>query len=512
MIVKWNATKKHNFYKIFKTIKMKKSITKLILIFAALIITSCSKNGEILELTNEKTIGLIKVNINQLMKKMPKEEILKDTLNKNSTADKELRLLLNADENGVDTDKPLYITTEIDKNEFITSFVFNLSNKNLFISNFSEIFSKKIEIDETKNIVTSDGEAIGAFKNDIFVYSVKSSVPFSGLNLGQSYSYQTETPVSEEFFKEFFNRKKLEDEKVTDNINEALNTNSDLSVWFNIHGLISNLSKGYIETLAINKLLIGAGFGGNIDFQEGIVTMTGKTFFNDEMKKIVEKHYNGKEIDYNIVKNVELDNAISYGIGYFSFDFVKYFVKEAGFESTINKYLEMKDLTFDDLINTFDGNYAMASYANKPTEDLKDELMQMYSASKPNTLVVLGLKETKSKKLMDFLQNDPLFKMAGNFNISNKSISFSTEESNFDLIKANKEAKNAKLDKVPNVTSYGYTSGKALNEVTSTMKSKVNLVEMITKVKTDDGISSADLLVTFDKKEKNILHYIMGYE
>lgn len=481
----------------------------------ALLLTSCSGNNnkEILKLTNEKTLGIVKFNIDDVIKKLPKEQILADTVEKFSNADKEFRLLVRADELGIDTDNPFYITTESEKDKLITSCVFWLDDEVLFLKKFKEIYSKELTIDYDKNLVFSDKEVIGAFKDGIFVLSNKSYDPYTGRT--KQYQYYDEDyveedmTVSKDFYANFFTRKPLEDENIIDNIDKALKDDADASVWVNLHGIVSNLSKGYIETLAINKLLIGSGFGFNLTFGEGKIDCTGESFFNEDMKKIVEKYYDNKGINYDIVKNVELDHANLYSIGFFSTDFIKYFIKEAGFEATANKYLEAKDLTVEEILSAFNGQYAVVNYG-ETTSKIESYDGSFYDYKQPNTLVLFGLNAKKSQKVMN-LFNEPYLKLEDKFFKNDKFIAFSTDNKNFNLMKSNKEAKNSKLNKVTNVTSYSYGNGKDINKSMGTsVKNKIE--EMISTSKMENGNANSEVTITFEKKDKNILHYIMGYE
>ncbi len=486
------------------------------LVGIALVLTSCSGNNneDILKLTNEKTLGIVKMNIDDVIKKLPKEQILADTLKKFSNSDKEFRLFVRADELGIDTDEPFYITTESEKDKFITSYVFWLDDELLFLKKFKEIYSKELTLDKATNLVYSDKTVVGAFKDGIFVMSQKSYDPYTSRSREYDYYYEEDyeeedMSVSEAFYKNFFTRKALEDASVLENIDTALKDDTDASIWINLHGIVSNASKGYIETLAINKLLIGSGFGFNLNFDEGKIECKGESFFNDDMKKIVEKYYDNNEINYDIVKNVELDNANLYSIGFFSTDFVRYFIKEAGFEATVNKYLETKDITLEDVFSTFNGQYAVVNYKETTTKKLSYD-GSSYDFKQPNSLLVFGVNAQKSKKVMDLLK-EPFLSLGDKLFTNDKVIAFSNVPNNFNLFKTNTNAKNTKLNKVTGVNSYSYGNGNELNQsMASDVKNKI--VEMISTSKINDGNALSEITITFEKKDKNILHYIIGYE
>lgn len=488
------------------------------LIGLALILTSCSGNNneEILKLTNEKTLGIVKFNIDDVIKKLPKEEILADTVKKFSNADKEFRLFVRADELGINTENPFYITTESEKDKLITSCVFWLDDEVLFLKKFKEIYSKELTIDYDKNLVFSNKEVIGAFKDGMFVLSNKSYDPYTSRT--KQYQYYDEDyveedmTVSKEFYTNFFTRKPLEDENIIDNIDKALTDDADASVWVNLHGIVSTATKGYIETLAINKLLIGSGFGFNLTFGEGKIECNGESFFNEDMKKIVEKYYQDKGINYDLVKSINIDNSKSFALGYFSLDFMKYFIKEAGFESTINNFLAYRDITIDDFVNGFTGDYAFITNGTIKKEINNEYLGYTQEIEMPSYALIFGKKGDKAKKIIDMLHNEESLMDHVVFAEKDKLV-VSNDTLTFDYYKSKKTPENKKLDKKSGVTSISWSSGADFNKsLGNTNGMKAKIVSVTSESKMKDGNSTGQFVITLDKKDKNAICYLIGYE
>jgi len=136
----------------------------------------------------------------------------------------------------------------------------------------------KNNIRQRKNLVYADGNIIGSIHDDLILISRMS-------NYGNySYSGSSDGKVDEAFYKSFWNRKSNIDDNVTEQINTALGEKSDASAWVNLHGVISAASKGYIETLAVNKLLVNAGFSLDFNFENGKIVAKTNTYFNDDLK------------------------------------------------------------------------------------------------------------------------------------------------------------------------------------------------------------------------------------
>ncbi|WP_395053989.1 hypothetical protein [Flavobacterium sp.] len=483
---------------------MKKIIYTIVSITILLLIASCgSKNNkQVLKYTTDKTIAISKINLEQLDEKFPKEEMLKDTTNRLSASEKEkFKLFMNANENGIDIVEPLYILVDQDKENFATSFIVKVDDTKKFETNFSKITETQIKIDKAKNLIYSNSELIGSINDNVLVLSRLMSNPY-----GSSYGSSGDAAANEEFYTNFWKRKTTENEKIIDQVNATLKEDADMSAWVNLYAGISTLSRGYIETLAVNKLLIDAGVGVDLNFEKGNVAFNTQTFFNDDLQKLVEKHYDGKNVNYDLIKNIDVDNSKMFVVGFMSFDFIKHFVKEAGFEASLNKYLEYKDITFEEITNALTGDYAFVNFKD---EEVKSD--DPYYYAKPNSLFALGIKGDNAKKVIDILSNDGMMNSLGG-SFSNKDILvFATNQKDLNLLKTNKAAANKKLDKISGVNAYSWTDGEEISK-TTTKNNNVKVVEAVTISNIKDGNLSSETTIKIDKKDKNALHYLMGYE
>lgn len=514
---------------------MKKIIYGFLFFSAALMAVSCgsSTDKEILKYTTDKTLGIVKINVAQLEKKLPKDEILKDKSADMSKDEKEkLQLVMDAKNNGFDTEKPVYVIADSEGDGFAVTLVGFLSDKAKFEAGFSKITGKKIKTNESNNVYADD-QIIGSIKDDMIIFSGVTGNP-----MASAYGYGgSEKQADAAFYASFWKRKATENKAKVEQITKSLNDKADMSTWVNLYGVINTASRGYIETLAINKQLIDAGIGFDLNFNEGSIDIKASTFFNEELQTLVKKYYNGKEIDYSLVKNIDIDKAKSYGVGYTSLEFIRHFIKEAGFESMANEaLLQNVGLTLDDITGGLKGTYAFASYgeiAAEPAVIEEEPVLEasisddpyadpygdeygyddypVYNAPKPDMLLALGINGAKAQKLIDFISKNEMF-AAYVKTYSNKDIFVVTSnESNLDLLKSGKAAANKKLVKKTGVTSYSWMGGDDINKVAEG-KIKTKLVNIESFSKMEDGNSTTELTIKFDKNKKNILHYLLGYE
>lgn len=256
----------------------------------------------------------------------------------------------------------------------------------------SDLTKSKVTIDK-KDYIYVDGKLTGSIKGDMaIVASEKSYNPYSGYNSINTPSIDTSSKLNEKYFTDFWGRKGTSSSVIKEQVDQSLVSNKDISGWVNLAAVASYASKGYIETLAVNKLIKDSGIGFDFNFDKGKSEMNTKTFFNSDMKKIVQKYYDKNKINYDLVKNVELDNSKSFTIGFFSLDFMKYLIKEAGFEATINHYLSSTNKTLEDITSTFTGDYAFVDFKAPATDS-----MDYYRS---NNAVVLGFNPKKKLTLL----------------------------------------------------------------------------------------------------------------
>lgn len=478
---------------------MKNTLVKsLFYVFAVAILFSCNsnKNNEILTYTTDTTLGLSRVNLNTISDKIPVDKVLKEKKNLKNDEKFFLQLVSKPEESGIDTDKPLYFMVDQGKssNDPDAKAFFWISDKAKFQKSMSNLTKSKVTID-AKDYIYVDGKLTGSIKGDIAVVSSEKSYnPYAGYN-----SYNTPEPtakLNEKYFTDFWARKGTSSSVIKDQVNQSLADNKDVSGWVNLAAVASYASKGYIETLAINKLIKDSGIGFDFNFEKGTSEMDTKTFFNNDMKKIVEKYYDKNKVNYDLVKNVELDNAKSFTIGFFSLDFMTYLIKESGFEATVNHYLASTNKTLEDLTSTFTGDYAFVDFKTNPADSMN------YYANK--SALVLGFNPNKKDNLTTLLQGP--MGSSRKYMIADNEVIFSEDNGVINQFQNKKAGKNSKLDKKSGVTSYSWSDGHDYNQK---QNASVKIVNMVNESKEDSGNLVSKTVFTLDKKDENALYYLL---
>lgn len=462
-------------------------------VLLVVILVSCgSKNDEVLNFTTDTTLALARVNLERISDKIPVDKILKEKKDLKDDEKFLLELVSKPKESGIDVGQPLYVIVDAGKSGLDPDVkaYFHIDDKAKFQTSMSRITKNKVTID-AKDFILVDGKISGSIKGDAAVMS--SDIP----SMNRTYSYDEEPKRNTKdgkYYTDFWARKGSSSDAIQDQINQSLVKDQDMSGWLNLSAIASYASKGYIETLAVNKLIKDSGIGYNMNFEKGSANINTKSFFNDDMKKIVSKYYDKNKINYDLVKNIELDNANSFSVGYFSLDFMHYLIKEAGFEATINNYLSSTDKSLQDIISTFTGDYAFVDL--KKAKDSTDYYYQS------NTAFVLGF-NPKNKSVLDGLLKNP---MLGDekYLVSDNQIIFSKDNNVLLQYKNKTAAKNKVLDKKSGITAYSWSQGNEYNDQGNT---DVKVKSAVNETKEDGGNITSETVLTLDKKDENALYY-----
>lgn len=482
---------------------MKKTqINFLLSLIVVAVLFSCgsNKNDDILKYTTDTTLGLTRVNLDQITDKIPVDKILTNKKDLKEDEKLFLQLLKQPKESGIDIKQPLYFIGDPGKNGYdpdIKAF-FWVSDKEKFQASMSKITKRKVSIDK-KDLIYVDGLLTGSIKGNNAVLAQEDS----RRNIYEDYaedSLASPSPkrvskFNEQYFTDFWSRKGTSNKAIKEQVGKSLVDNKDISGWVNLGALSSFLSKGYIETLAVNKLIKDSGIGFDFSFDKGSAEVDTKTFFNSDMREVVEKYYSKNKLNYDLVKNVELDNSKSFSIGFFSLDFMKYIIKESGFEATVNHYLASTNKTLDDITSTFTGDYAFIDIKNHP------DSTDYYSAK---IALILGIDPKKSDNLKGMMSG-PLGSGRNYMIVGDKAI-FSEDNPLVFQFKSNKAAKNSKLDKKSGITAYSWSDGSDYN---TSKDVNVKITQAVNESKEDGGDIVSKTVLSIDKKDENALYYFI---
>lgn len=483
---------------------------KIIYLAVLASIYSCSSNNndDILKYTTDTTLGISRVNLKTVAEKVSADKILKEKEYLFGDRKMLLELVNKPKESGINVDKPLYIIVDPGKsntdNEPNVKAYFEIDDKAKFQKSMSDITKTKVTIDK-KDFIYLDGLLTGSIKGKEAILTKEPNNHYDReyTNYDETDSISTPAPqkksaYDEKFFTDFWNRKGPSNKVIKEQVNQSLEGKKDMSAWVNLSAVANYFSKGYIETLAVNKLIKDSGIGMEVTFEKGSAELNTKTFFNSEMKKVVEKYYNKNKINYDLVKTIDIDKSQSFSLGYFSLDFMSYLIKEAGFEAIVNNYLSSTNKSLADITSIFTGDYAYVQTKNHPDSS---------SYSNKSEAIILGINPKKADGFKGLMEGP--FGYERKYIINGDKVIISDDNQLVYQFKNNKAAKNANLEKKSGITSYSWTDGTEYNRSYDNNKLRANIVKAINESKEENGNLSSKTTFTVDKKDQNTLYYFI---
>jgi len=485
-----------------------RKIHLFLLIGFTVLFAACSSKSDnvVLNYTTDKTLGIARYNLNNFVEKVSPEKLLQEKPN----LDKELTMLLQLaskpSEAGIDITKPLYVIVDPGKKAYSpqVNILFSLTDKTKFQEKMSSIIKETVKIDE-KDYIYIKEELVGSYKDGLAVFCIEEPK--------RSYSYDDDgnrnkaSMNTPEKLDAFWARKGDAKASIKEQVSKALTDKKDVAAWMNIESVALYVSAGYIESLAVFKLLKDAGISANFNFDNGKFELESSTYFNADMKSILNKYYAKNSVNYDLVKYVDIDSASTYSFSYISLDLVKYIIKESGFETKINLELQELETNLDEITSLLTGDFAIANF--KPTSN------DYYYDNK--AAAVIGFNKDKRSLIDKFVE---IFEMeTPGFAIGENEILVSSDSTIIAQFTNKVAAKNAKLNKVSGVNSYTWTDANDLyrnyfyaskSDVDDQMPIKV--VDMVSEAKVTDGDLYGKFTVNFDKKDQNVIYYLFRYE
>lgn len=479
-----------------------KQIKHLVLLVFVAFLAACKtgNNNVVLDYTTDKTLGVTRINLNSLAEKIGAEKLLQEKQNIDEEQKTILQLAANPNESGVDVSKPLFVIVDPGKKAYNPQvhILFAISDKEKFQTHMSKFTKETVKIDD-KSLMYVDDKLVGSLKDGYAVMLVEEEE--------RNYSYddakQPEATVTVEKLDAFWARKGDAKASIKEQVNNALVDNKDLSAWVNVESVSVYLSQGYIESLAVFKLLADAGISANFNFDNGKMELETTTYFNKDLKEVVAKYYSKNSVNYDLSKYVNIENASAYSFSYLSVDLVKYFIKQAGFESTVNNMLSESNTNIEELSSLFTGDFAVAE--QKPSDEA------YYYRN--NQIVIVGIQKDKQSiidKFVEFYDVDSSI-----FAIGENEILFSEDSTTLAQFRNKVEAENSSLNRVSGVNTYSWANGAALFNAylnSSDNPQNINIVDIISESKETSGDLTMKMTVNFDKKDANVIYYLLKHE
>lgn len=336
-----------------------------LLAIALVLIASCRSADKSAIAIPKDAAVVLHINTSSLSSKLSWKEIQQTNWFKEAYADADdtlaRKLLDNPDNSGINTDADLVFFVKKQGKNGYAVFEGGLKDAAAF-----ESFNKKLKPKATAskdgdlNILKMDDEQIATWKDGHFIY-----VYNADFDKASRFSEEGESKPSVitdsliNFAKALYDLKGSNSLTSEEKFSSLLKESGDVHVWLNSENLYSGMLGGMLSTMKIGDLIKGNVSAMALHFDNGKIAIKSKTYYNDEVRKLLEK-YKMKNIDADALSRIPSENIA----GVFAWNYppegLKEFLKLAGLDGMINGFLGEIGYSIDEFVKANKGDLVVA--------------------------------------------------------------------------------------------------------------------------------------------------------
>ena len=392
---------------------MKSTLKNLLTIsLLASVISNCTSNKTADLLIPEDASMVVHINAPSLSSKLSWAEIKNSEwfrmFNKEkSKTDLEQKLLDDPSTSGVDMNSDMYFFMKPSGRHGYMAFQGKLKD----VKAFEEMVKKLNEKDEIKrdgNIsYIGNGLDFMTWTSDRFMM-----VGETKMNDGYGDEYKGAELTKDSvlnFAKATYNLKSNKSMGSNSKFSSLLNDKGDLHIWISNSLMMGggNVSK-QISFLKASSVFEGNSTGMTVNFDNGKITGTSKTYYNKQLKGLYEKYLSGN-LDVDMLKKIPGENVAVVMAFKCKPEGIKEFLKLLGFDGLADGYLREAGVSLDDVIAANKGDLMLAVSDFSMKKDPEASSENSYSTSSMPGAKILFATSINNKgafdKVIDAVKN-----------------------------------------------------------------------------------------------------------
>jgi hypothetical protein len=345
---------------------MKRTPFLICLAFVASMFFASCKNSGVDGLAVPKDAAfVVHVNTSSLTSKLSWKEIRSSAwfqeVSKNQHDSLTKKLLENPENSGIDLSSALVYFLKRQGTGGYMAFEGKLKDAAAFEAMVRKMTdgAESVKGDGFNFIKTADHSIVSWTKSEFIAMANDNTLANAG-SFGKTRTYNMQpVPFSADsltkFTKDLLNLKSDNSLAKDDRFSNLLKEQGDIHFWANSEQYMSAMGD-YISMLKVGSLFEGNALGYTLNFDNGKISMKSKVYFGKEMQKMMS-NVKSRNIDASLINRIPSQNVI--GVMATSFDpaMLKEFVKTAGFDGLVNGTLRDMGLTFDEVINSINGDF-----------------------------------------------------------------------------------------------------------------------------------------------------------
>lgn len=176
------------------------------------------------------------------------------------------------------------------------------------------------------------------------------------------------------YAKSILDLKKENSMESNENYAALMKEDGDIHFWSASADALSDIQFGPVPLIAASAMMQGSVTDGTINFENGKVVIKSQQFLNQTLSTLISK-YDSKPLSADLLNHVAAGASIVIAMNYHP-QLIKDFLKVSGTESTANKFLQDYDLSFEELLQSTNGEILMTAADLGPQQNVSDDEME----------------------------------------------------------------------------------------------------------------------------------------
>ena len=367
---------------------MKPSLKNLLTIgLVAFVISSCGNKSADLLIPKDAAL-VIHINANSLGSKLSWNDI-KNTewfsmASREKTDEFEKKLLENPENSGIDLKSDMYFFMKPSGRNIYIAFQGKLKDAKAFEETIKKLH-KDAEIKKDGNMsYAGQGLDFMTWTNDRFMMVAETAMQ-EGYKGAPKIELTKDSILN--FAKATYSLKSNNSIGSNSNFKSVLNEKGDLHFWMSNDLFMRQYNQMGLSLFKASSVLEGNTTGFTVNFDNGKITGTSKTWYNKELGDLMKKYQAGN-LNTDMLKKIPTGNVDAVIAMKYQPEAIKAFLKLLGIDGLADGYLNKAGFTLDDLINANKGDmlFAVSDISmNKETAD-----MNSYGPSKPDAKILFA--------------------------------------------------------------------------------------------------------------------------
>lgn len=267
------------------------------------------------------------------------------------------QILDNPEKSGIDIKSDAYLFVKNDGSNTYIGFTCNIKDEKAFTSFMGKVNEGKEITKKGKLSVIASGDDVLSWSNDRFLVVGTSRMAEQYMG-GTSRKRLTEDSLLK-FATSIYDLKNKESIASDNRFSDMMDDKGDVHFWVNPGEMIGKTLPSILLLTKATTLIQGNATAATLSFENGKITINGKSYFNKELSSLYKK-FSMKNFDEAMLKKIPSDNVTAVMAMNYPPDGLKALLELLGVDGLANMALAESGLNIDDILKAFKGDMMLA--------------------------------------------------------------------------------------------------------------------------------------------------------